>query len=315
MAKILVSDLYGTLVPTIIEEMEYFYSAGQKMRTRDEVWADSKYCEELKDRVFFHLANYLEQYLSDENYLYLVTASDSHDGSGFLFDDVIRRFCRYTEKYKDQVFVFLSGVLGCDWEEDDLKSVAHVEENDGVIFADNGEGTRAILLNDKADVFNFILKNHDLCTNQLVAIGDSIYDLPMLFRCIELGGKSSIIDQNLYREYKSSQQILNETARRNSDLMIGYDKLSTEHRLLYGSLHQQLFRAEWDKLYKEMLDGELDLDMLEKKQWVYRMLCTYNDFSRIGHWPKVEINEGVIDSFDVYPTFVDYSNKKLVYKK
>lgn len=315
MAKVLVSDLYGTLVPIVIQEMEYFYSSGQRMRTRNEVWSDSKYCEELKDRVFLHLANHLEQYLNDGNYLYLVTASDSHDGSGFLFDDVIRRFCRYTEKYRDRVSVFLSGVLGCDWEEKDLSTVARIEEKDGVMFADNGEGTRAILLDRKDEVFDFILKRHNLCTDQLFAIGDSIYDLPMLFRCIDLGGKSSIIDQNLYREYKSSQEILNNTASRNMDLMVGYDKMTASYRLSHRMECQQLFRLEWDKLYREMLDGELDLDLLDKKQCVYRMLCSYNDFSHICHWPRVEINEGAIDSFDVYPTFVDYSSKTLMYKR
>lgn len=318
MAKILVSDFYGTLVPRTIQEWEYLYSSGQRLRTREEIWNDDEYYNDLLDRVFLHLSRNLDSYLSDGNYLYLVTASDSHDGSGFLFDVVMRRFCKCMEKYKDRVSVFLSGVLGCDWEEKDLAAVARIEEKDGVMFADNREGTRAILLNSKDEVFDFVGKWHNLCTDQLFAIGDDIKDLPMLFRCIELGGKSSIVWQDLYREKKTSQEILHESASRNSNLILGTDNIpySDPRRRSFGERRQTLYRQEWDRLYGELGQGVLNLDDLEKKEYIYSMLNTYNDFSWQFHeWPTVEVNHKVIDEFTVHSSFVSYRDKTLVYKK
>lgn len=318
MAKILVSDLFGTLVPINIQDMEFLYSSGQRLRTREEIWANSKYYNELLDRVFLQLAKNLEPYLSEGNYFYLVTASDSHDGSGFLFDEIISRFCKYTWKYRDQVSVFLSGVLDCEREFKDLSTVARIEEKDGVMFADNEEGSRAILLNSKDEVFNFVEKRQNLCTGQLFAIGDDIKDLPMLFRCIELGGKSSVIWQDLYREKKTSQEILHETAIRNSNLMLGTDNIpySDPRRGSFGERRQVLYRQEWDRLYGELGEGVLDLDDLEKNEYIYSMLNTYNDFSSQFHeWPRVKVSDKTIDSFGMFPTFASYRDKVLVYKK
>ena len=42
MVKILVSDLYGTLLPAEISEMEYYYSVGTKLRSRGEIWDDNE---------------------------------------------------------------------------------------------------------------------------------------------------------------------------------------------------------------------------------------------------------------------------------
>lgn len=313
MAKILVSDLYGTLIPSVISEMEYYYSTGTKLRSRDEIWDDNEYYIGLLDRVFLHLGNHLDEYLSHGNYLYLVTASESHDGSGFLFDQIISRFCKCTEKYKDQVLVFLSGVVGNDIEYADLKSVSSISVRDGVTYAEREDGTRAILIGKKADVFDFVESDHDLANDELYAIGDNIKDLPMLFRCIELGGDSSIIYNDLYRVDKTNEKILHDTAYRNSLMAFGID-----YRELYDEVSARSYEwyfSELSRLYVELAQGSIDLDAMEKKQNIYEMLHQYNDFSDLFHeWPRVEINNQVLDSLSIYPTFVDYSNKVLIKK-
>ncbi len=313
MAKILVSDLYGTLISPEISEMEYYYSAGTKLRNRDEIWGDNEYYIGLLDRVFLHLETHLEKYLSEGNYLYLVTASESHDGSGFLFDQILSRFCKYTEKYKDQIFIFLSGITENYIELDDLKSVSNVNVRNGVTYAEREDGTRAILIDKKTDVFDFVERAHDLACDELYAIGDDIKDFPMLFKCIELGGDSSIIYNGLYRDDKSTSTILHDAAHRNSLMAFGIDcrKLSNE----VAARSHALYFSELGRLYGELAQGNLDLDDMEKKQNIYSMLRQYNTFSDAFHeWPRVELTNQTIDSLSMYSTFVDYHNKVLAKK-
>lgn len=313
MAKILVSDLYGTLVPSEISEMEYYYSAGKKLKTRNEIWDDNEYYVNLLDRVFLHLGNHLEKYLSEGNYLYLVTSSESHDGSGFLFDQILSRFCKYTEKYRDHIFIFLSGVTGNYIEYNDLESVSNITAKDGVTYAEREDGTKAVLIEKKTDVFEFVERGHDLAIEQLFAIGDNIKDLPMLFRCIELGGESSIIYNGLYREKQFTGDIIHDTAHRNSLMAfgIGNRKLSDE----VAARSHELYFSELGRLYGELAQGTLDLDDMVKKQNIYLMLRQYNVFSDVFHeWSSVELTDQTINSLDMYSTFCDYYNKVLVKK-
>lgn len=145
-----------------------------------------------------------------------------------------------------------------------------------------------------------------------MAIGDDIKDLPMLFRCIELGGESSIIYNDLYRIDTSTRKILHDTANLNSLMMIGTDKISSDE---VAARSYELYFSELGRLYGELAQGTLDLDDMVKKQNIYSMLCLYNDFSNLFHeWPRLELTNETINSLNMYSTFVDYSNKRLLRK-
>lgn len=326
MAKILISDLYGTLIPGWIEEMEYYYGSGDKAGGKNwyEIFENEEYSEKLIDKVFIHLSNYLERYLSEGNYLYLVTTCDSHDGTGFIFEKIINRLCRENEKYKSQIFIFLAGVIGNDNEIADLASVAKITEKDGTFYAENKDGVIATLLDEKTEIFDFIKRSHNLSEDELYTIGDHARDIPMLLECINLGGQSSLIENGFYRTNPTTEDIIHQAVQRQfylniEDFIPGYNNMSSSERInamfydkAFGEQHTKWYRSQLQALYEQLRNGEINLDDLRKQESVYTTMKSYNDI--FNKKEPVEITNQILTSLAVYPTFSDYCGKVLIKK-
>lgn len=279
MSKILISDLFGTLIPTEFDIKDW-YGDSKDMDHRDK-----KVQKLLFDRTFLHLKRQLNKFLQDGNYLKIVTGIDNHESADFVFENYITRIYENLSEYKDQIQIFLAG------GENALKSLSKVSTinygEDGISIS-NDYGISTIFVRDKTEVYDFILKQYNPVTDRLYSIGDSEIDVRMLIKCIELGGKSSFIYNDLYWfDEPLGSVILTECTTKELD-----------------------YNGE-NNLYNLIRDGKIDIEDLRKKQKIYEILKEYNTcYCIYDRSKKIDI-EKYKDNFTMYPTFTDYYSKVL----
>lgn len=330
MKKILVADLLGTLIPANIEKLEHFYGKGIHHHSVDEIFSDDAYYEKQIDDMFIHLKRDIDNFLNEGNYLYIVSAIDSHDPIEFVYTNLVTRIKSSLKEYNKQVFIFLKG------NDDDLKElslIAEVTKEAGFIHTQDNEGFIINFINRKEDVYKFINQHHDLTKNKLYSIGDSQNDILMLLNYIQLGGESSIIDNNMYNNDTSlsneitTDLVIKKTAKINFEIMIediikelypDFNNLSyTEQSTISRNLKKQnriWLNEETERLYIELKEGNLDLNNLINKCHIATVLEMYN-FNRNSIEEKTaKISLKTIDELTIYPTFRDYSNKVLIKK-
>lgn len=335
MTKILVTDFYGTLISGDPSGMEYFYSRGNHLRDILELYNDKEYYNNLMDRAFIQLGRPLNDFLSAGNYLKLVTSMDSHDSVSFIFVELLSRFYEVIKDYRNQVSVFLTSGSGNKTDFDLLSKVAKISQIDDYFYAENTNGVSAYIISDKTKVFDFVSKEHNLELDELFTIGDSSIDIPMLFRCIELGGKSSLINNYLYRadtgEDFTTDSIVKGIVSLNFKIMIeelaykmypdfkNYDRLrqleiieELEENIIKNNQYNEWCYAEYNKVYNYLRTGELDLNNLIKKQMIFRVISEYN--RKIG-LPYFENHRAIeskrVEDLSMYATFSDYCDKVL----
>lgn len=307
MAKILVSDLMGTLIPDDVYILQRFFAEGNCVYDDHDLYIDrnisDSYTFHLLDKAFINLGRQLASFLDDGNYVKIVTSVNSHETADFAFNEFITRIYESIEKYKNQVSIFFVGKYACL---STLSRISTIYEKNGNIYAEGKNGISVTILDDKVEVFEFIKKEHNLFLDRLFAIGDSNKDIPMLFKCIDLGGRSSIINNELYicNKNETVDSIIKKTVLRNMFLA----KIEDEQK-------SEFFLKEIDKIYKLLFEGKIDLDNLIKKEEIYRILDLYNSCSFLPCNKYGNVSMERLDELDMYPTFADYCSKVLVHKK
>lgn len=301
MAKILVSDLMGTLIPDDIRILERFFAEGNYDFCTSKNISDS-YTFHLLDKAFISLGRQLNPFLGNGNYLKVVTSVNSHESLDFLLNEFIIRLYESIKEYKNQVSVFFVGKSRCLY---DLAKVSTIHEKNGIVYAECKNGISITILDDKVEVFEFIKKQHNLFLDRLFAIGDSEVDIPMLFKCIELGGKSSLISNQMYvgNTSENFDNILNQTVFRKMHLA----EIEKEQKM-------EFLLKEREKIYKLLSEGKIDLDNLIKEQEFYNLLESYNRMLWYRRSKHEKISMERMNELDMYPTFTDYCNKVLVHK-
>lgn len=335
MSKILVSDFYGTLISNDPGGLEYFYSKGSNhLHDLYEIYKDKEYFYYLMNKAFIQLGKQLRDFLSDGNYIKLVTAMDSHDNADFMFNELISRFYESIKEYKNQVSIFFTNGVGN--RVNDLSKVAKISQRNGYLYVENENGISAYIINDKTEVFDFVKKEHDLKTDELFAIGDTCRDIPMLFKCIEYGGKSSLINNYLYNPNQSenitTDSIIRATVELNFQIMLEslacklYPNFNNMDKSEQADIIEKLDEefeeqySEWayneyNKLYTSLDKGEFDLNELMKNIEIFNILSLYNRFCDTSTFFNKTIRFERVSDLSMYPTFVDYCNKVLVHKK
>lgn len=335
MSKILVSDLIGTLIPTDAESLEYLYGKDGHIdpinlivytNDNEDATKYRQYYEELKDKFFVHLRRDLDSFFKEGNYLYVVTAVDSHESASLILKEFIRRLYYNFKNYEEQIEFFFKG------RETDLKDLAKVtdiSEENGSIYVKSEDGIVVNFIDDKTKVFDFVKEKHDLTLDELFSIGDTKDDIPMLLKCIELGGKSSIIDNFMYRKEASylkkytTDGIIQEAAWTNFEIMLE-DIVKEQYPDIYGT-HEQfslinklkrekiaLFKEEVKRLYMELLEEKLDLNELFEKAIIMENIELYfSPFDSHYRLTGIIPSRKIKDEFSIYPTIRDYSNKVL----
>lgn len=329
MTKILISDLYGTLIPGNITDLEYLYGRGSKLHSTEEIFASEEYFTILKDKMFTHLTIQLREFLENDNYLNVITALDSHDSASLIFSELLGRLYKNMEDYRDRISLFMVG-RRCDLKE--LSTVAPIIEKKGLTYAGDTSGQFVTILKNKTEAFDFISERQNVDSASLYTIGDSSNDIPILFRCIDSGGQSALICHRLYtcleNKKLDTDEILHLTAFSKANMKMekelhqaipNFDMISIMDREMYDDIcfkyHKEIwfpyYSLEKEKLYKRLQEGNLDLHELMKRQEIYDILKAYNDFSNIGNVKMESIDMERTNELSIYPTFSDFYNKVL----
>lgn len=331
MPKILVADLFGTIIPDYIQTTNYLYGKIDKYNDINQIWNDKSYNAYLMEKLCLQCANDLKKFLNDGSELIIASDLSSHDlNLTFIYEEIIEKILKYCNKNFTLYMVTKGGAASFNLEE--LKS--HITEEyiehgiDYIVF----EGYKIGLIDRKEDIFKVIKGKFNLEEYELYSIGNDDKDIPMLVKCIELGGKSSLLNYGLY-----SNELLSRTTL---DEAIG-DRISRESYILcekkvlknypnfsqlnedkifeinnqYIYLGKRRFNPEYtrwyekrkEELYQEVRKGNITLDQLIKEKLIFE-LCQ----SAINHClQKKTFTENNLDRIDMYSTFRDYYNKVL----
>ncbi len=318
--KVIVSDLFGTLIPESLAHFQYF--SGKDMMKFENDSYRINHTRELIDNIFKQLSIILDSYFSEGNLLYVVTSIDGHDEPSYIFNEILTKLFMFNKKYQDQIFVFLSGIRQNSLE--DLKSTATVFEEKGNLVASNGI-INVHLINSKDDVFEFIRENNILSFYQLFSIGNHENDLRMLLKCLNLGGKSSLINYYLYDnpDMKTSHQVLCKAASSNNRFFIreqlesennGFSSLSVyeQEQVIWerNLVDMQGFKTEYESLLNLMKTDGLDMDYLLRRQNTISIIDMYND-SITDDTPLIPIKRDLVEMIETYPTFRDFLERNL----
>lgn len=333
MAKILISDLFGTLIPETIAIADHLYGKETKRKDRNKPWADSDWYWELLDDIFVHLRRDLTPFFEEGNYLKIVSLLEGHESLDFILDVIIPKVYKNLHKYKNQIELFLctesqeSKPIGPEvfkkpYEQYEKNKIAYYKYDNNFVFG---------IIQNKVDVYDIIKQTINIGKDEIYCIGDSEKDFSMLVKCINLGGISSLIRNNLwtYSEYQemSADDIILNKAKMDYQLMIEQKILSSypDYSYLDWSQRRDIrnqfqeshnWGRDWIKirlseLYTQLNAGNLDLYKIFQESVIYGFLSTYWD--RYLEMKTFTENSG--DKLNLYSTFRDFSNNMLMRKR
>lgn len=334
MPKILVADLFGTLIPDDIEYTNYLYGNIDKWKTNNKIYEilnDKSYSEYLIEKLCLQCANDLKKFLNDGNELIIVSDLAAHEiNLPFLYEKFIKKLTNYCNK-TFKFYIVVKGGAG-DFDKKDLQS--YITEN----YMENGinyiiyKGYKFGLLDKKEDVFKGAQCEFNLDEYELYSIGNDYKDIPMLVKCIELGGKSSLLEYELYSNKKFSETTLDEAINYrlsieryiflerkmlkqepNYSQLDVYERLKIKMKYIHfeGEISTSE-RIEWykkrkEELYQEVRKGNITLEQLIKEKLIFDLCQT----SINNCLEKKTFAENNLDKIDMYSIFRDYCNKVL----
>ncbi|MCI9434935.1 MAG: hypothetical protein HFI86_06675 [Bacilli bacterium] len=208
MLKIIVTDFFGTLMPDNIQVTEYQCGYGSNLINDQfrilDILNNTQYSNKILDKTISLIDNNIKDFLDEGNILKIV--AEHAEGISFFLEQVVPSF-KSIKKYNNQIEIWFA-----DMEEDSNNSILEksnlFKENNKTYFIYNN--IKFGLLNKKEDIFDIIQQQYNLIDTNLYSLGNDIKDFSMLIKCIELGGISSIIKQNLYISPEYVNKSLNE---------------------------------------------------------------------------------------------------------
>lgn len=334
MAKILISDLFGTLIPDTITQAHHLYAKGSLDRDFNEICDDKEYHKYLMDKISEQCINTLDKFLEEGNTLFIVSDLSGHDtGADFVLQEIIGRFHKYSDNQFQIYFVTTGGT--CGFHIDKLKDKITKEYTENGVNYIVYDGYPVGLLEKKEDVFKVIENRFDLNDYNLYSLGNTSEDVSMIIKCMELGGRGTLLNYVLY----SNQNLSNITIDNAIAKRVSHEQyLLKEQRMLenFPEFSQKdnkerrylkdKFIYRWDdeafqeqesnlrknrmlELYNELRNGNISLDQLIKEDLVFNII---KHASR--HYLKNKtLTENNWDKIDMYSTFRNYYNRVLSY--
>ena len=296
MNKILIADLYGTLVSE--DDKEIF-------------WTELGYYD--SERNMRRLSDELNPYLSNDNYLYIVSSVAGHDSVEFIYNDMIRYLYRnLDDNIKKRV---KTNFVGYQSQQDQLsKLMKRIEQDSGVLFEDE-DGLIINFLNSKSEVFNIVTDNHKLKDSKLFIIGNDFNDFDMLMKGKDLGGEIAIIGN--YKDFKLQAGL---DAKKS---FYGYCKLKENLNNLDLKSWEE-FDSAYYKYMKEFNCNDTDdEEQLKKEGVIYNLVANYIERA-IWNEEYYDDYRSALESLNiptdvrkipVYLNFSDYCSKVLCKRK
>lgn len=326
MQKILITDFFGTLISSDIEQAEYKRGYGDLLDTMNRITNilnNEKYSSKILDKMFILLDRELKDYLEDGNIIKIVTSDNGHsEGIDWFIGEVIPRFNSLKE-YKSQIEIYFSDIRQ-DCGNSILDKVNIYTENGCKYFDYNG--IKFGILDKKEDIFDTI-GTIDLKTKELYALGNEYDDFPMLTKCMMFGGKSALIKENLNRSkiYLSRTTHAIIGAKADMDYWLMIEDLIVKEvsdrsvlndykvlRKIGKDICDKIPYEEWIEsriieLYKCLRSQELDIQRIIEEPIIY-------EIAKLRMDTNVEyrtFREKALDKLGLYPSFIAFRDNIL----
>ncbi len=330
MNKILVADLFGTLIPNSMLEAHYLYGKGNLDRSFDEICDDKEYHKYLMDKLSEQCINTLDKFLEEGNTLFIVSDLSGHDtGADFVLQEIIGRFHKYSDN-QFQLYIVTTGGA-CDFHMDKLKDKVTQEYKENGINYIIYDGYPVGLIEKKEDVFKVIINRFDLKENKLYSLGNTSEDISMIVKCMELGGRGTLLNYVLYSNEVLNKKKLDEAIKTKIQMeyylftekqmlekfpdfsdMCSSERLNIKEKFMYnneyfGEAYDNFWKDRIIELYDEIRKGNLTLDELIKEDLIYTTVKIATHY----YLEKKTLTENNWDEIDMYSTFRDYYNRVL----
>lgn len=320
MQKILITDFFGTLISSDIEQAEYKCGYGNQLDNSCNrimnILDDEKYSSKILDKMFILLDRELKDYLEDGNIVKIVTSDNGHEGTDWFIEQVIPRFNSLRE-YKSQIDIYLA-----DISQDCCHSIldkANIYVEDGCKYFDYSD-IKIGILDKKEEIFD-VHGNIDLKTKELYALGNDYNDLSMLTKCITIGGTSALIKENLntYKEYLSQTTdiIIGNKADMDYWLMIEdlivkrvSNRSNLNNYLIFSKIRNaicdEIPQEEWvdkriSELYESLRSSHLDIQRIFEEPIIYEIANHITD-----NLEYKTFHEKLLDKLHLYPSFKSF---------
>lgn len=317
MQKILITDFFGTLIASDIEQAEYKCGYGNLLDSSCNhiinILNDEKYSNKILDQMFILLDRELKDYLADGNIVKIVTSDNGHEGIDWFMEQVIPRFNSLKE-YKGQIDIYFA-----DIRQDCCHSIldkANIYVEDGYKYFYYND-IKIGILDKKEEIFD-VLETIDLKTKELYALGNDYNDLPMLTKCITIGGKSALIKENLYTYKEYLSQTIHTTICKKADmdywLMIEdlmVRRVSNRSILndycMFSKIRNDISDEnpyeEWVEtrileLYESLRSSSLDIQRIFEEPIIYEIANHITDSLEYKSF-----HEKLLDKLHLYPSF------------
>lgn len=164
MKKVLFTDLFGTLISPNLSMSEKYYGS--------------------IDKEFSFICRYINDFLSKDNYMAIVTEPSGHGDFGKIFNNQLAKFNSYiADELRSRIVYYLQG-NGRISQYDHIRK----ENINGKICYIGEHLFKGIAIDKKEEAVTDFLINVQP-PYQIYGIGDSAKDIPMLLKVEEMGGK------------------------------------------------------------------------------------------------------------------------------
>lgn len=208
MKKILVTDLFGTLVPDNFEQAHNLYGNGKKPNLL-EITGDKDYLRYLVEKISEQSMNDLNKFLDEGNIAFIVCNLTAHDITiDIILDKLIKRFHNYSDNNFYLFFVANDNAGYFDIKRLSNEATDKYVENGVNYFVYNND--KIVIIKKKEDVFDIIKNKYNLQDYKLFSIGNKQDDIPMLIKSVELGGRGSLLNYELYTDEELNKKMIDQ---------------------------------------------------------------------------------------------------------
>lgn len=331
MAKILVTDFFGTLVPYDSERADRRF--GNHINEYDPDWharrMNSENTKYVIDKMNLYLSRLLIPFLEEGNRFVIATSAEGHDAADKSYQEIISKMLKLVSAYQEQVSLYFEVSSTTPDAMEDLKKIATIYEQGGNLYAKAQDGATISIVNHKADVFDRI----SIGSDELFALGDDMIDFQMFVKCMQLGGKSSMIHEFLLDGSVSADDIIRDSISRDRTIaLMKYvrekypfinDKKGLLDALLRVRCHKDTGFEETrgaytarkrNEYYGRLNNGTLDLLDERRKNLLFYKIRLYNSIFAEEKLNAIIDPEVWFESVDMYPAFGEYYRKVLAKK-
>lgn len=259
MKKILISDYFDSLIPADPKDINQLYHTNFDCSDEN--------ARNVQNFAILNLNQVLEEFLHDGNELVIVT-NLGHCGIDCFIEHWICKTLKLSTKYMGQIKIFLQD----ERLEENISS--YVNENNCCYFVENEYIFQ--IIKRKSEVFNYL----DLKNKLLFSMGDSVNDIDMLVKNIQLGGISSLINYSLLfvSAYNDNKILFDYACTKNQ---LRQDIEECKYYMNHGditydiTLNEEYKNLQFQIVSEQYRKGLISFEDIRKKNKIYDLFSLY----------------------------------------